>query len=339
MHKMFRRKRRFWLVGIVTLLAATLYGCGGGDEAANEGEVDSVLLGTAGEGGSYYFIGQGIADVINNQTDISATAQSTAGGTENSRRIVAGDMDLGLLRTVDLEGTIEDGTVDVADLKAVASGHANVTQPTVRADSDIETMDELFSEGMRIGTGEPGSGIQADARDLLAAHDLTLDDIQSAPLSQSEQATALQDDTIDGAVLGAGIPLAAVSEVASTSGARILPATDDFIERMREYQPDLFPFEIPGGTYDGIEEPVPAFATPVVLVVRSDMPDDTVYELVQTIQQNTEEIAQIHEGGAEYTMDNAFRGADYYTEDLGLEFHSGAIQWYEEQGVWDESQQ
>jgi uncharacterized protein len=326
-----------WLIAVGAVLAFGLTGCGGGGGDGSSEQVDTVLFGTAGEGGAYYFVGQGMANAINNNTDIQATAQSTAGGTENARLVASGEMDFGLLRTVDLELTIGDGTVDVSNLKAVASGHANVTHPTVRADSGIETMEQLFAPGMSIGSGEPGSALQIDTEDLLAAHGRTLDDIDAAPLEQSEQASALQDNRIDGGVLGSGIPNPSVSEVAASVGARILPATDEFLERMRVEQPDLFPFEIPAGTYDGINEPVPAFATPVILVVRSDMPDDTMYELVKIIHENTEAIERVHAAGAEYTIDNAFRGADFYVNDLGLEFHPGAISWYEEQEVGDES--
>lgn len=326
---------RFWWLSAALVLALVLSASGcGGSQSGSSNEVKSILIGTAGQGGTYYFVGQGIANVISKNTDIKASAQATAGGIENARRLATGDMDAALLRTVDLRATFEDGSVKRSDLRAIASGHANVVHVVVRADSKIETMDQLFVEGARIGTGEPGSAIQGDAKDLLAVYGLTLEDIKEAPLSQSEQAKALQDGEIDGAILPAGVPISSVSEVATNVGARILPATDEFLDEMRQYQPDLFPFEIPAGTYSGIDKPVKTFAVPVIFAVRADLPDDTVYETVKAIQQNTKGIARVHPSGAEWTAENAFRGADYFNNELGLKFHPGAIKWYKQQDVW-----
>lgn len=326
---------RFWWISAALVLALVLSASGcGGSPSGSSNEVKSILIGTAGQGGTYYFVGQGIANVISKNTDIKASAQATAGGIENARRLATGDMDAALLRTVDLRATFEDGSVKRSDLRAVASGHANVVHVVVRADSKIKTMDQLFVKGARIGTGEPGSAIQGDAKDLLAVYGLTLKDIKEAPLSQSEQAKALQDGEIDGAILPAGVPISSVSEVATNVGARILPTTDEFLDEMRQYQPDLFPFEIPAGTYSGIDKPVKTFAVPVIFAVRADLPDDTVYEIVKAIQQNTKGIARVHPSGAEWTTENAFRGADYFNNELGLKFHPGAIKWYKQQDVW-----
>jgi uncharacterized protein len=332
---MLKIKGSLLVCALALALVLGTFGCGGGQGGASE-EVDSVVIGTAGQGGTYYFVGEGMANVIDENTDIQATAQATAGGIENARQVGSGEMDLGLMRTLDIRTTTGDGTVDVSDLKAVASNHNIAYHVTVPADSDIQSMDQLFVEGRRMGTGEPGSSIQGDARDMLAVYGLTLDDIEEHPLSQSEQARSLQDDTIESALFPGGIPVASVSEVATSTGARILPATDEFLEGLREYQPDLAPVEIPAGTYSGIDTPVRTFSIPAILVVRADMPDDAVYDLVRAIQENSEDVADVHPAGAESSIENAFSGAEYYTGELGLKFHPGAIRWYEEQGVWSE---
>jgi TRAP-type uncharacterized transport system substrate-binding protein len=39
---------------------------------------------------------------------------------------------------------------------------------------------------------------------------------------------------------------------------------------------------------------------------------------------------------ARYTLHYRDAVLDYYTGELGLQFHPGAVNWYEEQGVWSE---
>lgn len=336
------RITKFWLTGVAILMMSfAAVGCGGGsaqDGASGGGQVDSLLIGTAGEGGTNYFVGQGIAAVIENNTDLSATSQRTAGGTENARRITSGDMDVGIVAPADVESTLEDGTVDPSEVRILMSGHATAIHVAVREDSDYESMDELFAEGRRIGVGEPGSAVQPLASDVLALYDLTFEDIAAQELAQDQQATALQNSTIAGAVLGGGVPLSAASQVGTEVGVRILPFTDEALEEYQELQPGNFRYVIPGGTYEGTPDDVQTSAFPSTLLVSADLPDDVVYEVAKTIHENTGGIEDVHPAGAEWTTENAFRATDYYTDEdrAGLEFHPGAVRWYEEQGVWSE---
>lgn len=333
---------KLWLRGALLLaLSFSVIACGGADNqnGGSEEQVDSLLIGTAGEGGSYYYIGQGVASVIEENMEISATAQRTGGGTENARRMSSGDMDVGFAAPADIERTVEDGTLDTSSVKVLMSGHATVMHIAVRADSDYESLGDLLTEeGTRFAVGEPGSAIQPIAIDLLSVYDLTLDDIAEQELAQAQAATALQNGTVAGAALGGGIPLAAASEVATQVGVRILPLPDEEFERLKEVQPGYIRSEIPGGVYEGTPDSVQTFAFPTVVLVSADLPNDRVAELTRTIIENNDAIEDVNPAGAEYNLDNAFRGADYYTDEdgLGLDFHPGAARYYEEEGVWSE---
>jgi uncharacterized protein len=321
------------IVGLVVVASGCSLapGSGGGG-----GEGGDLVIGTAGEGGTYFYVGQGMASVIEEYTDLTATSQGTAGGTENARRISSGDMDIGLASPDDIERTIEDGTVDPANLRVLMSGHPTVTHIAVREDSEYRSLEDLLTEGQSLGVGEPGSNIQYEASNVLEVYGLTVDDVEGAPLSQSEQATALQNGEIEGAFLGGGVPLAAASEVATNVGVRILPIPDEVLGRYLERNPDEFAYVIPGGTYEGTPDDVQTTAYATIVLVRADLPDDEAYEVTKAIHEHPDEIAEVHPAGGEYTLDNAFIKADYYTGELGLQFHPGAVNWYEEQGVWSE---
>lgn len=294
------------------------------------------MIGTAGEGGTYFYIGQGMASVIEENTDLAATSQGTAGGTENVRRISGGDMDIGIAAPDDIQRTIEDGTADPSKFEVLMSGHATVTHIAVRADSEFQSLEDLLTQGRKLGVGEPGSNVQNEASDMLEVYGLSLEDVEGAPLSQAEQATALQDGEIEGAFLGGGVPLTAASEVGTNVGVRILPVPDDALERLLQRNPDEFRYVIPGGTYDGTPEDVQTSAYPSVILAKADLPDDVAYEVTKTLLEHADGIERVNPAGAEYTMDNAFREMDYVTGELDVKFHPGAVRFYEEQGVWDE---
>lgn len=294
------------------------------------------MIGTAGEGGTNFYVGQGFASAIRKNTDLAATSQGTAGGTENTRRISSGDMDIGITAPADIKKTVGDDTADPSKLRLLMSGHATVTHVTVRADSEFESLEDLFVKGRRLGIGEPGSNVQNLSRDLLDVYGLTFDDIEGAPLAQSELAIALQDGEIAGAFLGGGIPLAAASEVAQSVGARVLPIPDDALAEFQKLEPEQFRYVIPGGTYKGTPEDVPSAAYANAILVSADLPEDTVYKITKAILEHPDDIERVHPAGAEYTIDNAFKKADYVTDDLGVKFHPGAIKYYKEQGVSSE---
>ncbi|MQA84195.1 MAG: TAXI family TRAP transporter solute-binding subunit [Streptosporangiales bacterium] len=315
--------------------AACAPGGGGAGGAGGSGGDNRLLIGTAGEGGTYFYVGQGFARAISDSTDIAATSQGTAGGTENVRRISSGDMDMGFAAPADVRKTIEDGTADASKLQVLMSGHATVTHIAVRADSDIKTLDQLMVKGRRLGVGEPGSNVQNITADMLGAYGLSLKDVRGQELSQSDQVTALQNGEIEGANLGGGLPLASASEIGTNVGVRILPISDEAMAKIQKSEPEQFREVIPKGMYEGTDEDVPSIAYPTLILVRADLPKDVAYKVTKTVFEQREKIAKVHPAGDEYTMDTAFREADSYTKEFGLKFHPGAIQWYQEKGAWD----
>lgn len=92
-----------------------------------------------------------------------------------------------------------------------------------RADSGIRTVDDL--RGKRVAVGTPGSGAEANARQILAAHGLTYEDLARADdLAFGEAANNLQDGHIDAAFITAGAPTAAVTDLAASR--RVFVGTD-----------------------------------------------------------------------------------------------------------------
>ena len=85
-------------------------------------------------------------------------------------------------------------------------------------------------------------------------------------------------------------------------------------------------YVIAAGTYPGVDEDVNTIAQPNFLMVRDDLPEETIYEITKTIYENLAFLQGIHPATNAMSLDAAIAG-------LPLPLHPGAIRYYEEQGI------
>jgi uncharacterized protein len=312
------------------------------DDVSDLQEEDSKLMniGTAGMGGTFYYLGSAIGEVINREDiGVHITAESTAGGIENLRRIKSGELDLGMINAWEYGAVLEDETVGPEDVLLIGSLYNSYFKLTMGPDAPYTTVQDYFDgkEGseINIGIGEPGSAIQTVAGLILAAYELTVDDVNAHPLSQSEQADALKDGRIDLALLGSGAKVAAVADVAqSLNGVTILEIDEYTTSFLQQRMPFLENVEVVAGTYTGQDEPVTTVGYLASLWIDPEIDEDTVYEFVKTLYENSQAIGDIHPSGYEINPETALKSCDYYIE-LGAKFHPGAIRYFKEVGVWN----
>jgi uncharacterized protein len=353
-----KKSNKFLLVSLLFTFVLILGACSGSqktsegesnnnktDESKNTESKDTqsnkekvlLTIGTAGSGGTNYYIGAGIADAVKDMyPNINITPEGTAGGVENARRVASGDLDLGLMSASDLMTVIEDGSVKTDQLMAIGSGHRTILHAVGRPDLGTNVPEEVFKKGLKYGYGEPGSAVQAYAEANLNMVGLTGADVKTVQLSQAEQVDALKDGNIDIATLGGGVPVAAATDIAQTlGGITILNFTEEHLKKIKKEYPFLFLETLPAGTYKGQDKDVTTYGYANITFVSPDLPNEVVKEITKAMYENAKLIERVHPAGAQYSVDGAFNGADFYT-DYGLKFHPGAIEYFKEIGVWDE---
>jgi len=293
-----------------------------------------LTLGTAGSGGTWYYVGTGICKVVNQYLpEVKITPEATAGGVENVRAISKGKMPIAYTHLVDINSELNK-TVKPSDFLLVLAGHPSVTHVSVQKNSPFNTTNDAFKvKGLKMGVGEPGSAIQAQSKSFLAVFGLTFSDVKAAALSQSEQVNAMKDGTIELAMLGSGCPVSSVMDLASTTGVKILEVPDDFFDKVKKIESSWIRFTIPAKTYSGIDKPIKTTAVPSYIIVKNGLDEDLVYKITKTILEHSEEIGQVHKAGAEYNLKNALRYTDIPVG-YGIKFHPGAIKYYKEKGIW-----
>ena len=193
------------------------------------------------------------------------------------------------------------------------------------ANKNITSIEDL--KGKKVSVGDAGSGVEFNARQILAAYGIDIDsDIEKNNQGFADSADSLKNGTIDAAFVVAGYPTTAVSELASTYSFNILAIDQEHADAlMNEYGFYTYGV-IPGGTYSCVAEDVPAVAVMATIIARNDVEEDVIYTLVKGIFDNQDAITEGHAKGAELSVETAVSGID-------IPFHPGAVKYFTEVGA------
>ena len=291
-----------------------------------------ITIGTGGQTGVYFVVGQSICRLVNRGTaehNLKCTAPSTGGSIANINAIMAGDMDMGVAQsdwqyhayngTSEYEGNAFEGE------RAVFSVHGEPFTVIARADSGIETFEDL--KGKRVNIGNPGSGQRATMEVVMNALGWTLDDFALASeLKPAEQSAALGDNKVDAIIYTVGHPNGSIQEATTTVDARIIPVTGPEIDALIADNPYYAAATIPGGMYTGTDEDVSTFGVKATFVTSADVPDDVVYEVVKAVFDNFDRFKGLHPAFADLTEEEMISAG------LSAPLHPGAEQYYKERG-------
>lgn len=256
-----------------------------------------MSLGTAGTGGIYYPLGGAIAARLSMMDpERQYTAEVSGGSVENVNRLGERQTDLAFAtgNTVyEAARGGQDYAEPVEDLRILAPLYPNVTHIVVSRGSDAASLADL--RGGTVSVGAPGSGTEQMARQILAAYDLTYDDVTPRYLSFNESATALKDGALDAAIISVGYPAAAVLDAITTGGARLLPMEPERIERLQSQYVYYTRGTIPQGAYPGMEGDVTTAAVLNWIVGMADLPDDVVSRVLSLLGDQRDQLGQVHE--------------------------------------------
>jgi uncharacterized protein len=301
----------------------------------NAGAIEFLSFGTGSPAGTYYFLGAGFASIINkNVPGVRVTAESTAASTENARYLIRGKMDMGLASMGTLDGLKKQG-MDVDKVRLIAVGHTSDTHWIVRKNSPVKSCYDF--KGKVIGVGPAGSATLNiySKQHLAAGWGITLEDIKPKYIAFHEITRGIRDNTIDAGIIAAGYPIAAVMELARDIPIRLLETDPEVLKKLQAKYPNVTPLVFPAGTYKGIDKDTHTYTLPQMWLCRADLPEDLVYKILKAVYDNSEERNAIHPMAKKYTIENAFRGS----KSVPVGYHSGAIKYYKEKGIWDKMAQ
>lgn len=294
---------------------AALAACGG------EGRVEFLSLGTAGTGGIYYPLGGAIASQMSVADSARQyTAEVSGGSVENINRLRSGQMDLAMViggTAYQAQRGIGDYDEPVAGLRTVAPLYPNLSHIMVQGASPAQSVSDFG--GLRVAVGPAGSGTEILARDILAAHDLTYDDLDPRYLSFAEAAAALRDRVIDAALISVGYPAAAVLEATTTGNVRLIGLDTTALQRLTGEYPYYSAGEIPAGAYPGVDSAVPTLTVMNWIVAMESLDGDVVAILLNIMQNDRVSLERVHDMAKQIDLSNL--------ENPPVPLHPAAAEW------------
>jgi len=279
--------------------------------------VQPLRIGTGGIGGTYYPLGQGLAEVFNSALPdrVHAEVLETSGSNDNARRLEAGEVEMAI---------IQNDTEVSAAVRAIAPLYPEVLQVVVRADAGIGTIEDAW--GHPISAGPAGSGTDVLASRVLDHFGMAAYADTLVHCSTSEAVERFERGEIDGAFIVSGLKSSAVARLLSGQG-RLLSLGDpaqvgSALEGLRVSHPFLSRSVIPARTYgEQPVEPVGSVAVQAVLVVRADLEARLVHDLTAAIFENRVGLMKAHRAAAHLSE-------QFDPSALQAPLHEGAEQYY-----------
>ncbi|MEQ8347940.1 MAG: TAXI family TRAP transporter solute-binding subunit [Sneathiellaceae bacterium] len=311
-------------------VAALAFVAGGQAKAADD---IYVTIGTGGQTGVYYVVGQSICKLVNRGGDahsIKCTAPSTGGSVANLNAIRAGDQTMGVAQS-DWQYHAYKGSSKFEDqgandkLRAVFSVHAEPFTVVARADSGIKTFDDL--KGKRVNVGNPGSGQRGTMEVVMEKKGWTMDDFKlTSELKSAEQSAALCDNNIDAMIFTVGHPSGSIQEATTSCDSVLVDVTGPVIDELIAANPYYAKAVIPGGMYRGTDDDTETFGVAATFVSSSDVPDEVVYEVVKAVFDNFDRFQKLHPAFANLKPEDMIKNG------LSAPLHPGAEKYYKEKG-------
>ncbi|MCR4420876.1 MAG: TAXI family TRAP transporter solute-binding subunit [Spirochaetales bacterium] len=308
-------KLRYFITLILVVLFATFFV-----------SADKIFLniGTGGTAGTYYPLGGAIAEILNSKlTNVNATAVSTGGSVANINMLKENSIQMAFVQN-DVAYYAYNGIEFFQDkkftgMKALCSLYPETVQIVTLANKGIKTIYDL--KGKRVAVGAAGSGVEVNARQILAAAGLTYKDIAVQYLSFADAANGLRDGTLDVAFLTAGLPTAAVRDIASQKDIMLIKIPDNIVKDLISKYPFYIKTVIPKDTYPKVTEDIQSLAVLAMLVVRDDMTDDLAFSIVKAIFENLQRLEVAHQMGKFIKKENALFG-------ISIPMHPGAEKYF-----------
>ncbi|KJS83405.1 MAG: C4-dicarboxylate ABC transporter substrate-binding protein [Peptococcaceae bacterium BICA1-8] len=334
---MKKRVSLFLIIALVLSLA--LVGCAPKEEPKAEEQKPEpapapekvfVNIATGGTAGTYFPLGGGMADIWNkNIPGMNATAESTGASVANVNMLRDGKVEVIFVQndvayyaatgTEIFTGTNNSGKYD--GIRGLTTLYPETIQIVTLTNKGIETLVDL--KGKKVAVGAPGSGTEANARQILEVAGLSYEDITEQYLSFAEAAQNLKDGNIDAAFITAGHPTAAVQDIGAQKDIKIVSIPADIAKNLIQKYPFYTQVTIPAGTYNKVDTDSETVAVMAMLAVDAKLDAELAYNLLKTMYGNTDRMKASHANGAMITKDSGKDG-------MSLDLHPGAEKFFNE---------
>ncbi|MDP1930944.1 MAG: TAXI family TRAP transporter solute-binding subunit [Gammaproteobacteria bacterium] len=296
------------------------------------------ILTTATVGGAYYPIGVAMATISKSQLqpahNVSLSAISSAGSLENVKLLRDNEAQFAIIQGVfaawawNGEGPIRNPQTEMRSVSAMWFNVEHfVLLTNLVKDGTLSDFGQL--RGERVVLGARNSGAEQTGRYILEQLGIDYESAMTFGYMGYEAAAgAMQDGNVVGINVPAGAPASAITQAFAQMGNRItlLSFSQEELDTLNSRYPLWDWYDFAPGTYPNQTETLRSIASPNVLVVRDDIPDEHVYLITKMIWENLGTMQDIHAATKDMKFEAALKG-------LAAPLHPGALRYYRERGL------
>jgi TRAP transporter TAXI family solute receptor len=235
--------------------------------------------------------------------------------------VVAGWGDLGMAQSdvvyLAYRRGIESNRYPHKNLRAIAVLWVNNIYVVVRRDSPIHSIKDL--KGRRVGIIMPGTAGEFSTRTVLTAYGMSYSDVDTHIVPK------LGRGELDAVFTANPVMPAVAVEVNQTVPLRLLQIEPGVIKRLRGSYPFLRPVTVPADELPGQAGAVETLGAEWLLVCRSGLSEDVVYQLTKEFLAQLPDLATSHGEAALIDPEQAPASP--------IPLHPGAARYYREREV------
>lgn len=317
--------KKKWIAALlagVLLAAALLSGCSSAEAAKR------LRFGVAGEGGVYREFGELFAALENETENGTVELKATAGSAANLRLLTGEYLQLAIAQAdlvqdaYNQTGIFEEEE-ETRGFGAVAALYTETCQVAVRADSEIQTIEDLQGKTVSIGAEESGS--EQNAQQILSAYGLNDKLVDTVNLNYEDAAAQLKAGKIDAIFMTVGAPSPVLTKLAGECSIRLLNVDGAAAQRLTSAYSAYSTVTLPAGTYPGQDEDVQTVGVKAVLLASDELPAKQVQQLTELLFSNREELQR--------QLGISLDAEQDAVEGVGIPFHAGAAAYYKAAGI------
>jgi uncharacterized protein len=298
----------------------------------------SVTLGSNPPGSIFYALASGLAKVVSGATPIQAVVQPYTGTTAFLPLVNSGEIDLGINNAVDLALSYQgparlkiggrNPSPETPNVRLVMRGAPLLISLLVKKDSPIKTIHDVRGKRM---TGEFPAQISSwyNMFAFLASAGLTWNDVKVVPVpAANEGVDALVQGRAD--VSLHGLNSAKVREADAAVGVRhvSMECSPEGEKRLRKAVPGYYPRWFKAGQALAVVEDTCVNAYDIYLVTHKGIGEQVITTILKAIWDNVDTLPPLHPTFKEWTRERAV------DPEVTVPYHAGAVQFYQERGLW-----